>query len=71
LINGAISEYDRRKFIQLINTLKMPFKEAMDRLFNKKICMNCYASNPVKATKCRKCGSKELRLKAKEKRGGQ
>lgn len=49
----------------------MPFKEATDRLFNKKICMRCYASNPIKATACRKCGSKELRIKAKEKRGGQ
>ncbi|MCL4334249.1 MAG: 50S ribosomal protein L40e [Candidatus Thermoplasmatota archaeon] len=49
----------------------MPFKEATDRIFNKKICMNCYSSNPIRATTCRKCGSHELRLKAKEKRGGQ
>jgi large subunit ribosomal protein L40e len=49
----------------------MPFKEATDRLFNKKICMHCYASNPIRATTCRKCGSHELRMKAKEKRGGQ
>ncbi|MCW6159257.1 MAG: 50S ribosomal protein L40e [Thermoplasmatales archaeon] len=49
----------------------MPFKEATDRLFNKKICMNCYASNPVRSTTCRKCSSHELRMKAKEKRGGQ
>ena len=37
----------------------MPFKEATDRLFNKKICMNCYASNPVRSTTCRNAISVE------------
>ncbi|MFP3299666.1 MAG: 50S ribosomal protein L40e [Thermoplasmatales archaeon] len=49
----------------------MPFKEAMDRIFNKKICMKCGASNPIRAEKCRKCGSKQLRLKVRERKSGQ
>ena len=36
----------------------------------KKICMNCYARNAVKATQCRRCGYKGLRFKAKDSRGG-
>jgi large subunit ribosomal protein L40e len=36
----------------------------------KKVCMNCCARNPIKATQCRKCGYKGLRMKAKESRGG-
>ncbi len=44
------------------------FPEAEARLLIKKICMNCYARNAVRATRCRKCGSKELRMKAKEAR---
>ncbi|MFO7991250.1 MAG: 50S ribosomal protein L40e [Thermoplasmata archaeon] len=44
------------------------FPEAEKRLLNKKICMSCYASNPVRAKKCRKCGEKNLRMKAKESR---
>ncbi|MCK4757772.1 MAG: 50S ribosomal protein L40e [Thermoplasmata archaeon] len=44
------------------------FPEAEARLLNKKICMKCHASNPVKATKCRKCGYAKLRPKAKESR---
>ncbi|MFW3146262.1 MAG: 50S ribosomal protein L40e [Thermoplasmatota archaeon] len=35
-----------------------------------RICMRCYARNPVKADQCRKCGYKGLRMKAKESRGG-
>ncbi|MEA3557846.1 MAG: 50S ribosomal protein L40e [Candidatus Thermoplasmatota archaeon] len=35
----------------------------------KKICMRCYARNPVKAKQCRRCGYKGLRMKAKESRG--
>jgi len=31
------------------------FPEAEARIF-KGVCMNCNAKNPVKATKCRKCG---------------
>jgi len=34
----------------------MPFAEAINRLLNKKICMNCYTRNSIYATKCRKCG---------------
>ena len=45
------------------------FPEAEARTLNKKICMNCYARNPPKATRCRKCRSDELRVKAKEGRG--
>jgi large subunit ribosomal protein L40e len=44
------------------------FKEADARLLNKKVCMNCYARNAVKATRCRKCNYTQLRLKAKESR---
>jgi len=44
------------------------FQEAEKRLLDKKICMNCYASNPKDADKCRKCGEKKLRMKAKESR---
>ncbi|MGQ4892720.1 MAG: 50S ribosomal protein L40e [Candidatus Njordarchaeia archaeon] len=36
---------------------------AKKNLLNYKICMNCYARNPVTATKCRRCGSKRLRYK--------
>jgi large subunit ribosomal protein L40e len=49
----------------------MPFQEAIERRLNKKICMRCDARNPLKATKCRKCGYTGLRMKAKERRGGQ
>jgi large subunit ribosomal protein L40e len=44
------------------------FKEADARLLNKMICMNCYARNAPKATRCRKCGYTNLRAKAKESR---
>jgi ubiquitin-large subunit ribosomal protein L40e len=44
------------------------FKEADERLLNKKICMRCNARNPSKATRCRKCGYTHLRPKAKESR---
>ncbi len=44
------------------------FPEAEKRLLDKKICMDCYASNPVDAKKCRKCGEENLRMKAKESR---
>jgi len=36
----------------------------------KKICMNCYARNAIRATQCRKCGYNGLRMKAKDSRGG-
>ncbi|MGB9635968.1 MAG: 50S ribosomal protein L40e [Thermoplasmata archaeon] len=44
----------------------MPFPEAVDRLLNKKICMRCSARNPLRATRCRKCGYPNLRPKSKE-----
>jgi large subunit ribosomal protein L40e len=44
------------------------FAEADARLLDKKICMNCYAKNAKKATRCRKCGYQNLRPKAKESR---
>ena len=55
---------------------KIP-KEGAARLFtNVFICMNCNAKIRARREKvirgsimCRKCGSKELRLKAKERRG--
>jgi large subunit ribosomal protein L40e len=45
------------------------FPEAEQRMLIKKICMNCSATNPPKAVRCRKCGYKGLRVKAKEGRG--
>ncbi|MCD6383203.1 MAG: 50S ribosomal protein L40e [Thermoplasmata archaeon] len=45
------------------------FPEAEKRLLYKKICMRCYARNPMKATHCRKCGYKGLRPKSRESRG--
>ena len=45
------------------------FPEAEARLFNKKICMRCNARNAIRATRCRKCNSIELRTKARESRG--
>ena len=44
------------------------FKEAESRLLDKTVRMNCYATNPKGATKCRKCGYSNLRPKAKESR---
>ncbi len=48
----------------------MTFQEAVNRLLNKKICMRCNARNPPNAKRCRRCGYKGLRPKAKERRGG-
>ena len=45
------------------------FPEAEKRVLLKKVCMRCSARNPVKAKRCRKCGYKGLRPKAKERRG--
>lgn len=42
------------------------FAEAEARLLFKRICMRCHARNAMRATRCRKCGSKELRPKARE-----
>jgi len=44
------------------------FPEAEKRLLIKKTCMKCYARNGIRATQCRKCGSRKLRPKAKEAR---
>ncbi|MFH1402745.1 MAG: 50S ribosomal protein L40e [Candidatus Altiarchaeota archaeon] len=46
------------------------FKEAEKRIF-KGVCMHCNAKNPVKATKCRKCGKPgKIRRKSKKKAVG-
>ncbi|VVB70833.1 50S ribosomal protein L40e [uncultured archaeon] len=42
------------------------FPEAENRILNLKICMRCNARNPVRATRCRKCGYRGLRMKSKE-----
>ena len=44
------------------------FKEAEARLLDKSVCMSCYATNPKKADRCRKCGYSNLRPKARESR---
>ncbi|PSQ42968.1 50S ribosomal protein L40e [Halobacteriales archaeon SW_7_68_16] len=38
------------------------------RTLDKMICMRCNARNPTRADRCRKCGYKRLRPKAKEPR---
>jgi len=38
------------------------FPEAEARLLRKLICMNCGARNALKAKRCRRCKSKDLRL---------
>src|SRR5207237_8723214 len=57
----------------IINGPRVPttmarFPEAERRRLLKMICMQCYARNAMRATRCRKCGSRELRPKAKEAR---
>jgi large subunit ribosomal protein L40e len=42
------------------------FLEAESRILKKKICMKCSARNPMSATRCRRCGGDELRMKSKE-----
>jgi large subunit ribosomal protein L40e len=44
------------------------FPEAEARKLVKKICMNCYARNSIRATRCRKCGYNGLRLKSRERK---
>ncbi|KAA0005922.1 MAG: 50S ribosomal protein L40e [Thermoplasmata archaeon] len=44
------------------------FPEAEARMLDKLICMRCNARNPIGAKKCRKCGSKRLRHKSKERK---
>ncbi len=52
-----------------VGGLPMPFPEAVERLLNKKICMNCSARNPPRAVQCRRCGYKGLRVKSRERSG--
>lgn len=49
-------------------SLRDPFKLELARrhLTDKKVCRDCGATNPIGATKCRKCRSKNLRLKRKK-----
>ena len=49
----------------------MPFAEAVARRLTKKICLNCGVTNSSGSDRCRKCHRSELRIKAKEPRGGQ
>jgi large subunit ribosomal protein L40e len=44
------------------------FDEAEARILDKMICMRCNARNGKRADRCRKCGYKNLRPKAKERR---
>jgi len=44
------------------------FDAAEKRTLEKMICMRCNARNSQEANSCRKCGYKNLRPKAKEKR---
>ena len=44
------------------------FAEAEARTLIKKICMNCYARNHIRATRCRRCGYKGLRQKSRERK---
>ncbi|WP_137197589.1 50S ribosomal protein L40e [Halalkalirubrum salinum] len=41
---------------------------AEKRMLDRQICMRCNARNAMRATRCRKCGYKRLRPKAKERR---
>ncbi len=44
------------------------FEQAEARILDKMICMRCNARNPTRADSCRKCGYKNLRRKARERR---
>lgn len=44
------------------------FDKAADRTLEKMICMRCNARNAPRSDRCRKCGYKNLRPKAKERR---
>ena len=41
-------------------------KIARYHLLEKSVCRKCGALNPVRAKKCRRCKSKDLRLKKRE-----
>jgi len=51
-------------------SLRDPFKLELARKHRveKTVCRGCGATNPIGATKCRKCRSKNLRLKRKKSR---
>ncbi len=57
-----------KKITEMIAMARFPVAE--QRLLMKQICMKCSARNPIKGVRCRRCRSKDLRVKAKEKRGG-
>ena len=44
------------------------FEQAEARILAKQICMRCNARNSPRANTCRKCGYKNLRRKARERR---
>lgn len=44
------------------------FEQAEARILEKTICMRCNARNSPRADRCRKCGYKNLRRKARERR---
>ncbi len=52
--------------------IKMPLTDpeklriVQERVFLKKVCRNCGALNSIRATKCRRCHSTNLRPKKKE-----
>lgn len=52
-------------------SLRDPFKLELARSHrvNKKVCRDCGVTNALGATKCRKCHSKNLRLKRRRGRG--
>jgi len=41
-------------------------KIARFHLLEKKVCRKCGALNPIKASKCRRCRSHDLRLKKRD-----
>ncbi len=45
------------------------FEEAEKRNLGSRVCMKCNARNPKAAKRCRKCSSKQLRVKHKERKG--
>jgi large subunit ribosomal protein L40e len=53
---------------EIVPILREPkaIRKELRQLRWKKIYAQCYARNAMRATRCRKCGSRELRPKAKE-----
>ncbi len=54
------------KYTEQVAVAMARFPEAEKRLLEVRICLKCNARNALKATKCRKCRYKGLRLKNKE-----